>query len=89
MVHLVDGKPVPDVDMRRRGEWEDDGPGGMSCEYDVKPLSFSELSAALARVAELNREPRDDGPGGMYEGKDVSRWVMATTQRGGKGAADA
>ena len=29
------------------GEWEDAGPGGKYCEYDVKLLSFPELRAAV------------------------------------------
>ena len=60
------------------GEWEDAGPGGKYCEYDVKLLSFPELRAARARVAALNNNGCDDGPGGLYEGKDVSRWIVAT-----------
>ena len=77
-VQHVDGRPIPDVDCRRRGEWENEGPDQMYCELNMKLRSFPELSAARARVAALNREGRDDGPGGLYEGLDVSRWIVAT-----------
>ena len=77
-VRHVDGCPIPDVDMRRRGEWEDEGPDGMYCEFYVKVRSFPELAAARARVAELNRRGRDGGLDGLYEWMDVSRWIVAT-----------
>ena len=90
-VQQVDGHVVPDFEMRKTMEWEDDGRGGMYCEKSMNLRSFPDLSAARARVAELNREGSDDGPDGLYEGKDVSRWVVATVgpPEGGKEAADA
>ena len=83
-VQRIDGKIVPDLDSLRTREWEDDGPDGMYCEFQLKLRSFPELSAALARVAELNRDGLDLDPGGLLEGQDVSRWIVATV-----GGADA
>ena len=78
---LLDGDIQADIDMPHEPVGD-----GEYFELSLEPLRVTGLSAALARVAVLNREGRDGGLDGLYEGMDESRWVLATVHHTPEGA---
>ena len=81
---LIDGDIQTDIDTPLQYEPVGDGE---YFELFVGPRLFPGLSAARARVAELNRRGRDGGLDGLYEGLDVSRWIVATVFAAPEGRA--